>query len=133
MDNNEKQNAAATSMPQENPKLEKPRPTKEEIMEKRISMVKERNARVARIDSPLGGIMFNIMRQFDQAYIKMKGQIGDFGGISIKDGSVYIERASDLTLLFSELTEELSKEVGFKYYVPQELKEVQNTQPESVE
>ena len=50
--------------------------TKEEILERKISMVKERGSRVMKINSPLGSIMFNVLRQFDQAYANFKGQLG---------------------------------------------------------
>jgi hypothetical protein len=128
MDKNEKQSPAAASSSQEKPRQEKPRPTREEIMERKISMAKEKNTRVAKIDSPLGGIIFNIMRQFDQAYDKFKGKLGEFGGTSHDKGIVYMQKAQEVTLMFSELTEELSKEVGFKYYMPQELQEFQKIQ-----
>ncbi|MBU0665686.1 MAG: recombinase, partial [Proteobacteria bacterium] len=59
---------------------EKKRFTKEEIMERKISMVKERGSRVMKINSPLGSIMFNVLRQFDQAYAHFKGQLGEPGG-----------------------------------------------------
>ena len=46
---------------------ERPRMTREEIMEKKISMAKERDSRIMKISSPMGSIMFNVLRQFDQA------------------------------------------------------------------
>jgi hypothetical protein len=102
MDKNEKQSSAATSSLQEKPRQEKPRPTREEIMERKISMAKEKNTRVAKIDSPLGGIIFNIMRQFDQAYDKFKGKLGEFGGTSHDKGIVYMQKAQEVTLMFSQ-------------------------------
>jgi hypothetical protein len=101
----------------------KPRKTREEILEQKVSMAKERNSRVARIDSTLGSTMFNIMRQFDQSYAKLKGSMGEFGGTSHDKGIVYMQRAHEITLQFSALANELSKEVGFKYYVPRELQD----------
>jgi len=101
----------------------RPRKTREEIIEQKVSMAKERNTRVARIDSTLGSTMFNIMRQFDQSYAKLKGSMGEFGGTSHDKGLTYMQRAHEITLQFSKLAEELSKEVGFRYYTPRELQD----------
>ena len=53
--------AEATNIP------EKRRPTREEIIERKMSLARERGSRVLRINSPLGNIMFNVLRQFDMA------------------------------------------------------------------
>lgn len=112
------QAAAAPTKPQQPPRM-----TREEVLEKKISIVKERNSRVARIDSSPGGTLFNIMRQFDQAYAKLKGSMGEFGGPSHEVGLAYMTRAQEITLQFSELTEELFKAVNWKYQAPRELQE----------
>jgi len=104
---------------------EKKRFTKEEIMERKISMVKERGSRVMKINSPLGSIMFNVLRQFDQAYAHFKGQLGEPGGISHEEGAALMDEAREITIAFSEYTGQLSKKVRFKYFMPQELQELQ--------
>ena len=104
---------------------EKKRFTKEEILERKISMVKERGSRVMKINSPLGSIMFNVLRQFDQAYAHFKGQLGEPGGISHEKGAALMDEARKITMAFSEFTGQLSKQVRFKYFVPQELEEMQ--------
>ena len=101
------------------------RPTREEILERKINMARERGARVIKVNSPLGSIMFNVLRQFDQAYASFKGKLGEPGGISHEDGARMMERARDVTVEFSDLTRELSKKIGFRYYTPEELKAVQ--------
>lgn len=106
---------------------EKKRFTKEEIMERKISMVKERGSRVMKINSPLGSIMFNVLRQFDQAYAHFKGQLGEPGGISHEEGAALMDEAQKITMAFSEFTGNLSKKVKFKYFMPQELQEMQQT------
>ena len=93
-------------------------------MEKKISMIKERGSRVMKINSPMGGIMFNVLQQFDQAYAHFKGQLGEPGGISHEAGAALMDEARKITVAFSELTGQLSKQVRFKYYVPQELQEM---------
>jgi hypothetical protein len=103
---------------------EKKRFTKEEIMERKISMVKERGSRVMKINSPLGSIMFNVLRQFDQAYAHFKGQLGEPGGISHEEGAALMDEAREITMAFSEYTGNLSKKVKFKYFMPQELQEM---------
>ena len=104
---------------------EKKRYTKEEILERKISMVKERGSRVMKINSPMGSIMFNVLRQFDQAYAHFKGQLGEPGGISHEKGAALMDEARKITLAFSKFTGQLSKQVRFKYFVPQELEEIQ--------
>ncbi|MCG2742323.1 MAG: recombinase [Desulfobacteraceae bacterium] len=98
--------------------------TKEEILERKISMVKERGSRVMKINSPLGSIMFNVLRQFDQAYAHFKGQLGEPGGISHEEGAALMDEAREITIAFSEYTGNLSKKVRFKYFMPQELQEM---------
>ncbi len=104
---------------------EKKRFTKDEILERKISMVKERGSRVMKINSPLGSIMFNVLRQFDQAYAHFKGQLGEPGGISHEKGAALMDEARKITMAFSEFTGQLSRQVRFKYFVPQELEEIQ--------
>ena len=103
---------------------EKKRLTKEEILERKISMVKERGSRVMKINSPMGSIMFNVLRQFDQAYAHFKGQLGEPGGISHEAGAALMDEARKITISFSEFTGQLSRQVRFKYFVPQELEEM---------
>jgi hypothetical protein len=100
----------------------KARPSKEELLERRVKMAKERGSRVVKINSPLGNIMFNVLRQFDQAYLNFKGRIGEPGGISFEEGAELMDRAGKISLEFSELTKDLSEKVRFKYYAPDELK-----------
>ncbi|MGB3222886.1 MAG: recombinase [Desulforhopalus sp.] len=106
---------------------EKKKPNWEEIVERKISMARERGARVLKINSPLGSIMFNVLRQFDQAYAHFKGQLGEPGGISHKEGAELMDEAREITMAFSDLTARLSKKIRFRYYVPQELKEMQES------
>jgi len=85
---------------------------------------KERGSRVMKINSPLGSIMFNVLRQFDQAYAHFKGQLGEPGGISHEEGAALMDEAREITMAFSEYTGNLSKKVKFKYFMPQELQEL---------
>ena len=98
--------------------------TKEEILERKISMVKERGSRVMKINSPMGSIIFNVLRQFDQAYAHFKGQLGEPGGISHEEGAALMDEAQEITMALSEFTGNLSKKVRFKYFMPQELQEM---------
>lgn len=116
-----------TEQKQPDPKVnnKRKRPTREEILERKVNMARERGARVIKVNSPLGSIMFNVLRQFDQAYASFKGKLGEPGGITHEDGARMMARARDITVEFSDLTKELSKEIGFRYYTPEELKAVQ--------
>lgn len=106
----------------------KKRLTREEILERKINMARERGSRVLRINSPLGNIMFNVLRQFDMAYGNFKGQLGEPGGISYEEGAQLMEEAQEITIAFSKLTKRLSSKVHYRYFVPQELREV-GTEP----
>lgn len=103
---------------------ERKRLTREEILERKVSLARERGSRVLRITSPTGGIMFNVLRQFDAAYSRFKGQLGEPGGITYEEGARMMEEARDITVNFSNLTKRLSRKVGYRYYVPRELKEM---------
>jgi hypothetical protein len=109
---------------------EKKKPTREEILERKISLARERGSRVLRINSPLGNIMFNVLRQFDMAYGNFKGQLGEPGGISYEEGAKIMEEARKITIAFSKLTKRLSRKVRFRYFVPQELREVREDSEE---
>ena len=106
---------------------EKKKPSWEEIVERKISLARERGARVLKINSPLGSAMFNVLRQFDQAYARFKGQLGEVGGVSHEEGAELMAEAQEITMAFSNFTAKLSKRIRFRYYVPQELKEMQET------
>ena len=103
--------------------VKKKRLTREEFLEKKMSMARERGSRVLKINSPLGNIMFNILRQFDQAYGSFKGNLGEPGGITYEEGAKIMEEAQNITVEFSNLTKKLSKKIHIRYFVPQELKE----------
>jgi polyhydroxyalkanoate synthesis regulator phasin len=120
MEQNENKDAKKEVTPEQ-----KPRPTREEIVERKVSMAMERDSRIIRINSTLGGIVFNVLRQFDQAYDSFKDQLGEPGKISHEDGKLIMDEILKLTMSFSEQTGKLSRKVNFKYYVPQELQEMQ--------
>lgn len=102
------------------------KPTKEEIIERKISMARERGSRVLKINSPVGSTMFNVLRQFDQAYANFKTRLGEPGGVSYEEGSELMAEAMEITMAFSDFTARLSKKIKFRYFVPQELKEMQD-------
>ena len=99
------------------------RPSWQEIQEKKINMVKERGARVLKINSPLSSTMFNILRQFDMAYAHFKGRLGEMGGISHEEGEELMIEGRELVVAFSDYTAKLCRRVRFRYYVPREIEE----------
>jgi hypothetical protein len=118
------QEAKAKASRESTTRQEKKKPTREEILERKISMARERGSRVLKINSPLGNIMFNVLRQFDMAYGNLKGQLGEPGGISYEECSQFMEEAREITIAFSKLTKKLSSKVHHRYFVPQELREI---------
>jgi hypothetical protein len=101
----------------------KPKPTWQEIQERKINMVKERGSRVIKINSPLGNTMFNILRQFDMAYAHFKARLGEMDGISHEEGEKLMTEGREIVVAFSEYTARLSKRIRFRFFVPRELKE----------
>jgi hypothetical protein len=98
---------------------------KQEMLERKISMAKERNTRVARIQSPLGDMAFNILRQFDPAFNQLAGKMHKLPTPEQeKRGTAYLKKAQELILQLSNITEELCGEVNYQYIVPQEVKAI---------
>ena len=97
---------------------------KQEYLERKVTMARERDTRVARIESPLGNIAFNILRQFDPVYKRINGNLGAFAGPMRKKYLDYYDQTESIIAQLSDLTETLCKDVGYSYIVPQELKEL---------
>ena len=109
---------------------DKKRPSWQEIQEKKISMAKERGARVLKINSPLGSTMFNILRQFDMAYTHFKARLGEMDGISHEEGEELMAEGREIIIAFSDYTARLSKKIRFRYYTPREISEFMKTNQE---
>jgi len=124
--------ASSVASPQEQTQQQRPRLTKEELearkqemLERKISMAKERNTRVARIQSPLGDMAFNILRQFDPAFNQLAGKMHKLPTPDQeKRGTAYLKKAQELVLQLSDITEELCSAVHYQYVVPQEVKAI---------
>ncbi len=112
---------------------ERKRLTKEEIaerkafreaaLERRITLAKERDARVLNITSYDGNIISHILQQFDRISRAFKDRLGKKSerGVPFEVGIPMIDEASKLIFAFSELTERMAKEIGFYYSVPEEV------------
>ncbi|MFH7321466.1 recombinase [Desulfurivibrio sp. D14AmB] len=96
----------------------------EEIVERKMKMAQERNTLQMRGNSPLGFTMHHILRQFDQAYARFKGSLGEIGGISHEEGDKLMTEGREILLRFNELTARLSKKVNFHYKPPRVLVEL---------
>ena len=107
------------------------KPTWQELQEKKINMVKERGSRVLKINSPLSSTMFNILRQFDMAYINFKARLGELDGISHKEGEALMEEGREIVMAFSDYTDRLSKRIRFRYYTPREISEFMKNDQET--
>ncbi len=110
---------------------DKKKPSWQENQEKKISMAKERGARVLKINSPLGSTMYNILRQFDMAYSHFKARLGEMDGISHVEGEELMEEGRELVMAFSDYTAKLSKRIRFRYYTPREISDFMKTVPET--
>ncbi len=65
--------------------------------------------------------MFNIVRQFDMAYIKLKSQWGELDVIPEEEAPVFKDNALDAIREFSDFMSWFSERVDFKYYPPKGL------------
>ena len=99
------------------------RPTRQEIEERKINMVRVRGSRVLLINSPLGSTLFTILRQFDMAYANFKGRLGEMGGISHEEGEALMEEGREIVMAFSDFTGRLCEQIRFRYYPPREIEE----------
>ncbi len=106
---------------------DKIKPSWQEIQEKKISMAKERGARVLKINSPPGSTMFNILRQFDMAYAHFKARLGEMDGISHEEGEELMAEGREIIIAFSDYTARLSKRIRFRYYTPREISDFLKT------
>lgn len=100
------------------------RPSWAEIVERKMKLAQERNTLQMRGNSPLGFTMHHILRQFDQAYARFKGSLGEIGGISHEEGEKLMAEGQEVLLKFNDLTERLSKRVNFRYMPPHVLKKI---------
>ena len=82
------------------------RPNWQEIQERKINLVKERGSRVLLINSQLGSIMCNVLRQFDMAYANFKGRIGEMGGVSYEEGIALIDEGREIVIIGSFRTDQ---------------------------
>ena len=114
---------------------ERKRPTREEVLEKKINLAQQRDARVIQINSPGGNTITNILRQFDKAYSTFKVRLGEPGerGIPYKEGAPLMRETTNIIIRFSELTEEISDKINFRYYMPDELKDLVQAHKEMIE
>jgi hypothetical protein len=108
---------------------ERKRPTREEILEKKINLAQQRDTRVVQINSPGGSTIINILQQFDKAYSVLKARLGEPGnrGVPFEEGASLMKNATDIIIAFSKLTEEISSKINYKYYVPDEIKQLVET------
>ena len=104
-------------------KENKQRRSWQEIEEKKINLVKEKGSRVMLVNSPIGSTMFSILRQFDMAYAKFKGRLGEMGGISYEEGAALMEEGREIVMTFSDFTAKLSRKVNFRYFAPHEIED----------
>lgn len=100
------------------------RPSWEEIVERKMKLAQERNTLQMRGNSPLGFNMHHILRQFDQAYSRFKGSLGEIGGISHEEGEKLMAEGQEILLKFNDLTDRLCRRVNFRYMPPRVLKEL---------
>ena len=114
---------------------ERKRLTREEIIEKKINMAQQRDTRVIQISSPGGSTIINILQQFDKAYSTFKVRLGEVGerGIPYEAGAPLMREATNIIIRFSDLTEEIAHKISFKYYVPDEIKDLVQAHKEMIE
>lgn len=76
------------------------------------------------LQSSLAVEMMHIVSQFDMAYVKLKSQWSEPGGIPKKEGQALVDSAQRAVQEFSNFMVQFSEEVGFKYYPPKKLEKM---------
>lgn len=94
---------------------------KQEIRIKKKTVSRGSRAKTIEMESALGIKMFNIVRQFDMAYIKFKSQWGELDGIPEEEALVLRDDALNAVREFSDFMSRFSAQVDFKYYPPKGL------------
>jgi len=94
---------------------------KQEIKVKKKTVSRGSRAKTIEMESALGFKMFNIVRQFDMAYIKLKSQWGELDGIPEDEATVLGDDALNAVREFSDFMSRFSEQVDFKYYPPKGL------------
>ena len=99
---------------------ERRRLTKEEIqgkIDKKVALAQQRDAQVIQISTYRGNTMTNILRQFDKAYSTFKVRLGEPGerGIPYKEGAPLMRETTNIIIRFSELTEEISDKINWRF------------------
>ncbi len=94
---------------------------KQEIKVKKKTVSRGSRAKTIEMESALGIKMFNIVRQFDMAYIKLKSQWGELDGIPEEKVMVLKDEALNAVREFSNFMSRFSEQVDFKYYPPKGL------------
>lgn len=83
---------------------------------------RERRAKIIELESIWGMKMLNIVRQFDQAYGKLKERWGETCGIPEKEAMVLRDDALNAIRELSDSTKRFSERVGITYYPPKGLR-----------
>ena len=96
---------------------------KEAIIKASPSMASKKTKRME-LQSSLAVEMMHMVSQFDMAYVKLKSQWNEPGGISEKEGQALVESAQQAVQEFSNFMVQFSNEVGFKYYPPKKLEKM---------
>jgi len=96
---------------------------KEAIMKTSPLMTSGKTKRME-LQSSLAVEMMHMVSQFDMAYVKLKSQWNEPGGIPKKEGQALIESAQQAVQEFSNFMVRFSDEVGFKYYPPKKLEKM---------
>ncbi len=103
---------------------QKPRLSAEEIQERKVTMARERNARVMRVNSAVTGDMHNSLKQLDMALQNLKMKLGEPRGVSFEEGIAILNEGKKLAILISDYAAKVSEAVGFRYYEPLGIQEL---------
>jgi len=96
---------------------------KEAIIKTNPLMTSGKSKRM-KLQSSLAVEMMHIVSQFDMAYVKLKSQWNEPGGVPEKEGQALVESAQEAVQAFSNFMVQFSDEVGFKYYPPKKLEKM---------
>lgn len=94
---------------------------KKEVMIRASSSTASKKTKTMELQSSLAVEMMHMVSQFDMAYVKLKSQWNEPGGIPEDEAQALIESARQAVQGFSSFMVQFSDKVGFRYYPPKGL------------
>lgn len=91
---------------------------KNEKLEKKLSMAKERNSRVVFVNSPFTHKVLDVLQQSDRAYSRARARMGMPGGLTFDEAIALLNDYHEAAIKLAEASEKLCKASGISFRMP---------------